>query len=90
MELHCQIEVKGIVVDTNEEPLIGVFILLKDTSSGTVTDLEGKFAKLESMGLRVTETRVAGGADFTFIEQAFVDPDGHLVVCYEVLPDNSP
>lgn len=43
MELHCQIEVKGIVVDTNEEPLIGVFILLKDTSSGTVTDLEGKF-----------------------------------------------
>jgi len=51
-----------------------------------ITDLEGKFAKLEAMGLTVTETRIAGGADFKFIEQAFVDPDGHLIVCYEILP----
>lgn len=43
VKLHCQIEVKGIVVDVNEKPLIGAFILLKDTSSGTVTDLEGEF-----------------------------------------------
>lgn len=52
-----------------------------------VTNLEGKFAALKAMGLEMTETRIAGGADFRFIEQAFVDPDGHLIVCYEVLPD---
>jgi len=51
-----------------------------------IDDLKGKFAKLESMGLTVTETRINGGTDFKFIEQAFIDPDGHLIVCYEILP----
>ncbi|MEO0412221.1 MAG: VOC family protein [Pseudomonadota bacterium] len=50
-----------------------------------ITELEAKFAKLEAMGLTVTRTQIADGADFRFIEQAFVDPDGHLIVCYEVL-----
>jgi len=50
-----------------------------------VDDLKGKFEKLEAMGLTVTETRIAGGGEFNFIEQAFIDPDGHLIVCYEVL-----
>lgn len=50
-----------------------------------ITDLEAKFAQLEAMGLTVTRTQIADGADFKFIEQAFVDPDGHLIVCYEVL-----
>jgi len=35
----------------------------------------------------ITETRSARGVDFKFIEQALVDPDGPLIVCYEVLPD---
>jgi|GEM_PF-678522 len=52
-----------------------------------ITDLDSKFSALQSMGLEVTETRIAGGVDFKFIEQAFVDPDGHLIVCYEILPD---
>jgi len=51
-----------------------------------ITDLEAKFAKLEAMGLKVTESKTAEGAEFRFIEQAFVDPDGHLIVCYEQLP----
>ena len=52
-----------------------------------ITDLEDKFAQIEALGLTVTETRIAGGAEFKFIEQAFVDFDGHLIVCYEILPD---
>lgn len=52
-----------------------------------ITDLKGKFARIEALGLTVTETRIAGGVDFKFIEQAFVDFDGHLIVCYEVLPE---
>jgi hypothetical protein len=37
------------------------------------------------MGLKLTETDTAQGPDFRFIEQAFVDPDGHLIVCFEVI-----
>lgn len=51
-----------------------------------IADLEAKFAKLEAMGLTVTASKIADGADFRFLEQAFIDPDGHLIVCYEILP----
>lgn len=52
-----------------------------------VTDLPGIFEKVSALGLTITEPKVAGGADFTFVEQAFFDFDGHLIVLYEVLPD---
>jgi len=52
-----------------------------------VTDLENKFEQLAALGLTITEPKIASGADFDFIEQAFVDFDGHLVVLYEVLPN---
>ena len=52
-----------------------------------VTDLPGIFEKVAALGLTTTEPKVAGGADFTFVEQAFVDFDGHLIVLYEVMPD---
>ena len=45
------------------------------------------WAMVAALGLTITEPKVAGGADFTFVEQAFVDFDGHLIVLYEVLPD---
>lgn len=35
--------VSGVVKDANGEPLIGVNIRLKNTTSGTITDLDGKF-----------------------------------------------
>lgn len=50
-----------------------------------IDNLEGKFERIKALGLEVTEPRVAKGVDFRFIEQAFVDYDGHLVVCYEAL-----
>lgn len=37
-------QLTGIVVDTNGEPLIGVNILEKGTTNGTVTDLDGNFS----------------------------------------------
>ena len=52
-----------------------------------ITDLEAKFAKLETMGLKLSPAKTTGGAEFRFIEQAFTDPDGHLIVCYEILGD---
>ena len=35
--------VKGTVVDKNGEPLIGVSIVEKGTTNGTVTDLDGNY-----------------------------------------------
>lgn len=52
-----------------------------------VTGLEEKFFELAAMGLTMTEPKIASGADFDFVEQAFVDFDGHLIVLYEVLPN---
>lgn len=37
-------QVSGVVRDTNGEPIIGASVSVKDTSHGTVTDLEGKFS----------------------------------------------
>lgn len=51
-----------------------------------VVDLPGKIEAIRAMGLEITNSKIAGGVDFEFIEQAFVDFDGHLIVLYEVLP----
>ncbi|MEM7329624.1 MAG: VOC family protein [Pseudomonadota bacterium] len=51
-----------------------------------VVDLAAKFEQLAALGLTITQPKRARGVDFDFIEQAFVDYDGHLIVLYEVLP----
>ena len=38
-----QITVNGVVQDTQGEPIIGANILVKGTSNGTITDLDGNF-----------------------------------------------
>ena len=45
-----QSNVNGLVTDFSSEPLIGVSILVKGTSNGTVTDLDGKFSLSAEMG----------------------------------------
>lgn len=72
-------EVTGMTLPTPpSEPYMSALVI-------GIEDLEAKFKILESMGLKVTETDTAEGPDFRFIEQAFVDPDGHLIVCFEVI-----
>ena len=39
----AQVKVNGTVRDENNEPLIGVNILVKNSTEGTITDLEGRF-----------------------------------------------
>jgi len=36
--------ISGVVVDTNGDPLIGVSVLVKGTTSGSITDVNGKFS----------------------------------------------
>ncbi|MEM7569111.1 MAG: VOC family protein [Pseudomonadota bacterium] len=50
-----------------------------------ITDFYVNFALLDALWFNTTRSQIADGADFKFIEQAFIDPDGHLIVCYEVL-----
>ncbi len=38
------VQIKGIVKDTQGDPLIGVNVKVKNTSSGTITDIDGRFA----------------------------------------------
>lgn len=40
---YAQINVRGKVVDTTGETLIGVNVVLKNTNRGTITDVEGEF-----------------------------------------------
>lgn len=42
-ELAAQIRITGKVVDDKQEPLIGVNILIKNSTEGTITDLDGNF-----------------------------------------------
>jgi TonB-linked SusC/RagA family outer membrane protein len=45
-----QVEIKGSVVDKNNEPLIGVSVLVEGTSQGVITDFEGHFNLQVSIG----------------------------------------
>src|SRR5690554_4247181 len=41
--IFAQTQVRGTVVDDTGEPVIGATILIKGTSQGTVTDIDGNF-----------------------------------------------
>ena len=36
-------QVKGVVTDANNEPLVGVSVFVEGTTTGTVTDIDGKY-----------------------------------------------
>ncbi len=42
--LSAQGLVTGIVIDSNKEPLVGVSVVVRNSNTGTITNLEGKFA----------------------------------------------
>ena len=50
-----------------------------------VDDLPAKMEKIKALGLETTEPFIDSNEYARFIEQSFVDFDGHLVVLYELL-----
>lgn len=65
------ITVKGTVVDTNGEPVIGASVLVKGTSNGTITDIDGNFTLsnvkpgvlvVSYIGYKTNEVNVNGSA----------------------------
>lgn len=45
--------VKGVVVDTTGEPVIGANVMVKGTTNGTITDIDGKFTLNNAKGTLV-------------------------------------
>ncbi|MDD4516113.1 SusC/RagA family TonB-linked outer membrane protein [Massilibacteroides sp.] len=41
---YAQVNVRGVVTDSNNEPLISVNVIVKDTREGTVTNIDGEFS----------------------------------------------
>lgn len=41
--LQSPLQVTGVVTDTKNEPLIGATVMVKGTTTGTITDFDGKF-----------------------------------------------
>ncbi|MBC8046242.1 MAG: SusC/RagA family TonB-linked outer membrane protein [Fimbriimonadaceae bacterium] len=42
--LFAQMNISGVVTDKSNEPLIGVTVVVKNTTNGTVTDVDGKYS----------------------------------------------
>jgi catechol 2,3-dioxygenase-like lactoylglutathione lyase family enzyme len=72
-------EVTGIVLPKPGTPLMSAAVI-------RVNDLAATMARIEKLGLATTAPKTAGVAgEFSFVEQSFVDFDGHLVVLYQIL-----
>jgi len=50
-----------------------------------VNDLVGVIAQIKELGLETTEPETDSNDEITFLEQAFIDFDGHLIVLYEII-----
>ncbi|MDO9634828.1 MAG: TonB-dependent receptor plug domain-containing protein, partial [Paludibacter sp.] len=44
LSVFAQKSISGVVVDENQEALIGVSVVVKGTTTGTITDLDGKYS----------------------------------------------
>lgn len=70
-------EVKGIELPKPGIPLMTAAVI-------KVGDLKGTMEKITALELETTEPRRAKNHEFYFLEQAFIDFDGHLIVLYEL------
>lgn len=70
-------EVKGIELPKPGIPIMTAAVI-------KVGDLKKVMNKIEALGLETTEPRRAKNHEFYFVEQAFIDYDGHLIVLYEL------
>lgn len=70
-------EIKGIVVDSSEEPLIGVNVICKGNETiGTITDLEGKF----SLNVEANATLIFSYIGYTQIEKKLAVNENYLTI----------
>lgn len=82
---YSQVSVRGVVVDENNNPLTGVAVIIKSTSIGTSTDLDGKFSLSTNQPIPFTLT--ANLLGYKTQEIDVYESDGELIRI--VLPDQS-
>ena len=72
--------VKGCIKDENGDPIIGASILVKGTTTGTITDADGRYSldvpsgstiQISYLGYQTKEVKAQGGSDMT----VFMDVD---------------
>lgn len=73
--------VKGTVIDENGEPLIGVSIKVKGTTTGTITDFDGKFSVDIPAGKKELEVTYIG------YKEQIVTVSGNGPLTVKLLPD---
>ncbi len=73
-------EVTGIPLPKPSQPLMSAAVI-------RVPNLAETMQKIQALGLETIEPKTVRSLDgqFAFIEQAFVDYDGHLIVLYQML-----
>nr|WP_320039588.1 TonB-dependent receptor [uncultured Bacteroides sp.] len=65
--------ITGKVVDVNNEPLIGVNVLVKGTTNGTVTDIDGKYSISAPSGSTLSFTYVGFTAQLIKVTQNVIN-----------------
>ena len=71
-------EVKGVPLPPSEGIRMTASVI-------KVENLTNVIDKIKKLGLETTVPETDGNDNFSFLEQAFVDFDGHLIVLYEIL-----
>ncbi len=74
-------EVTGVPLPRPSQPLMSAAVI-------RVPNIAAAMEKIRALGLETTEPKTVRTPDgkLSFIEQAFVDFDGHLIVLYQLLP----
>ncbi|MDR0700587.1 MAG: TonB-dependent receptor [Tannerella sp.] len=85
--------IKGVIIDTNGDPLPGATIQIKGTTKGVITDADGKFSDLTAtnsdilvvmyIGMTTKEIPVTDKTDFTIVlEEASIALEEVQVVAF--------
>lgn len=96
MSLLCMVafaqsrSVSGLIKDVAGEPMIGVNVLVKGTTNGTITDFDGKFSLvnvdekgtlvISYIGYKTQEVAVAGKSSFSIVLQEDTETLDEVVV----------
>lgn len=75
-------EVTGVPLPPKSEGIIMTASVIK------VDDLKKVIGQIEALGLETTEPKIDSNDQFEFLEQAFIDYDGHLIVLYQLMEKN--
>uniref|UniRef100_A0AB33JKI9 SusC/RagA family TonB-linked outer membrane protein n=1 Tax=Prevotella sp. GTC17260 TaxID=3236796 RepID=A0AB33JKI9_9BACT len=78
IQQDSKLQIKGVVLDETGEPVIGASVVVKGSSTGGVTDLNGRFSvsarsnavlTVSYIGYKTMEIPVAGKSDFRVVLQ---------------------